>query len=396
MGLALTPKRVEAFLVSTLVSVALGLTLLGSAALAHERKGSERIVAVPAGKVIEGDFLAYGDVVEISGIVNGDVYAAARRVSVDGTVNGDLLAAAGSVAVSGKVAHDARIAGGKVTVSGGIGRNLSVGSGDFELTGPVAGSLAAAAGKIMVSGPVGRGMKLAGGDVFISGRVSGDIEAAAGQLRLSSSAAVTGDITYWSRGTASIDRDARVMGSVRHRLPLQDTEYSAGSVLGFLAAISIFFKTISVISTLVLGLLLVRVFPAYSRRAVATLRARPFSSLGVGFALFVLVPVASFILLLTVVGIGLSFLLSAMFLISLYLTRVFVIYWAGAAMFRRFSGERWGGWPFAAGLLVYTILIFIPLAGFLVGLFTALFGLGAAALTKLEFYREAKEKGLPL
>src|SRR5262245_39250872 len=73
-------------------------------------------VIVPAGQVINRDYFAFGEIVEISGTVNGDVYAAGAHVAVDGTVNGDLLAAGGTVAISGTVARDARVAGGQVTI----------------------------------------------------------------------------------------------------------------------------------------------------------------------------------------------------------------------------------------------------------------------------------------
>ena len=61
----------------------------------HEEVSDWKISSVPAGEVINRDYFAYGESVEISGTVNGDVYAVGGQVLVDGTINGDLLAAAG-------------------------------------------------------------------------------------------------------------------------------------------------------------------------------------------------------------------------------------------------------------------------------------------------------------
>jgi hypothetical protein len=68
---------------------------------------------VPAAEVIDGEYLAAGPRVEISGTVNGDVYAAGGQILIDGSVNGDVLVVGGSVTLSGHVAQDVRVLGGR-------------------------------------------------------------------------------------------------------------------------------------------------------------------------------------------------------------------------------------------------------------------------------------------
>jgi cytoskeletal protein CcmA (bactofilin family) len=94
----------------------------------------EKLMILPAGKVINKDYFAYGERVEISGTVNGDVYAVGGQILVDGKINEALLAAGGKVNIAGTASQDVRIAGGQITINGEIGRNLTVAGGNVELT----------------------------------------------------------------------------------------------------------------------------------------------------------------------------------------------------------------------------------------------------------------------
>lgn len=156
--------------------------------------GEHEVTILPAGRVINKDYFAYGERVEISGTVNGDVYAAGGQVLVDGVVNGDLLAAGGTVIISGKISQDARIAGGQVTINGEIARNLTVAGGNINLTNTavVHGGVVAAGGTVVLAVPVGRDARVAAGNLTVSDTINGDLHAAAGKIRLTSKAAVGG------------------------------------------------------------------------------------------------------------------------------------------------------------------------------------------------------------
>ena len=76
------------------------LILLLSSAGAQERarqRGSGSHATVPSSQVVDGDYFAFGETVEISGTINGDLYASGGQVVIDGRVNGDVLVAGGRV-----------------------------------------------------------------------------------------------------------------------------------------------------------------------------------------------------------------------------------------------------------------------------------------------------------
>ena len=105
------------------------LIFLVSTAAAQERagqRGSDSRATVPAPQVVEGDYFAFGKVVEISGTINGDLYASGGQVVIDGRVNGDVLVAGGRVSISGTVSQDVRAAGGQITIAGSVGSARSL------------------------------------------------------------------------------------------------------------------------------------------------------------------------------------------------------------------------------------------------------------------------------
>lgn len=357
---------------------------------------TQKVVILRSGEVINKDYFAFGEKVEISGTVNGDVYVAAGQVLIDGTINGDLLVAGGTVSISGQISQDARIAGGQVNISGEIGRNLTIGSGNLELTDSaiIRGGIVAGGGNILLAAPIGSDVKIAAGNLTVSNKINGSLEAFVRTIRLTSKAVLTGNLTYWSNRAASIDENAKITGSVIQKMPPEFSEPSVAKVFGVFAGAYLFATLISFISTLVIGLLLIHFYPKYNLEVVSTLRKVPWASLGVGFLALIVTPIILIVLLITVVGIPLALILLALYLISLYVARIFVIFWAGVTIFERLGNTVHEVWALVIGLVVYFLLTLIPIIGGIVTLFVLLFGLGAALLTKKELYLALRKQGI--
>ena len=370
-------------------------TLLVNPAAAQEERSVDdadrEVVTLPAGTVTNRDYFAYGERVEISGTVNGDVYAAGGQILVDGTINGDLLAAGGAVTISGTVSQDARIAGGQIAINGSIGRSLTVAGGNVDLndSGAIGRGLVAAGGRVRLAAPIEKDAKIAAGSVTVSSRVKGDLHAATGDLRLTSKAAIAGNLTYWSQADASIDPGARVEGGVVRKAVPEHLGPRPGAFLAAVARLFLLAKLVSFVSTLALGLLFLYLLPRYTGSAVSTLRTRPWASLGIGFVAFVVTPVAAVILLITVLGAPLGLMAAALFLLAIYVARVFVMIWAGAALFARMGKPIREVWALVIGLVIYSILTLIPFIGGFVTLLVILFGLGASLLADRTLYRTA-------
>jgi cytoskeletal protein CcmA (bactofilin family) len=351
-------------------------------------------VIVPAGTVIQGDYVAAGRTVHISGTVNGDVYVAGGDVVVDGAINGDLLAVGGMITVSGAISEDLRAAGGHIMISGMIGRNSTIAGGNVELTpsAKLQGELLAAAGDMDVEGTIVRNAKIAAMNATVSARIAGTLTVAARSVRLASNAVVEKHFRYWSGSEASIDEHATVLGRiVRKQIPESLAAWSVGDVL---AALWLSLALVNFTSTLILGLLLIHVSPVYADHIGSTLVQRPAASFIWGTVACVMTPILAVLLIMTVVGIPLGLLLLALYLMSLYVARIYVMVWAGHLLLAWSGKPIHPGWAFVSGLVLYAVLGLVPIVGTFVSLSAFLFGMGAIVLAKQELYRSLRKHDL--
>jgi len=378
----------------TSVASILALVLLFSSAPAQERAGRSAVrspTTVSKSQVIDGDYFAFGESVEISGTVNGDLYASAGQVIIDGRVNGDILVAGGKVSISGVVSQDVRAAGGNVTITGKIGRNLTVAGGNVELapSAGVSGSVVAAGGSVDIAAPVGAAAKVAAGTLVVSNRVGGDIEAAVGTLRITSMADIQGNVSYWSGEEAAVSEGARIQGKIVRNVPTERPRLIPAAIFAWLALVAASF-----VSTLILGLLSIRFLPRFHQSVVTTLKERPWASLGIGFIAAVVIPFACALLLMTFVAIPLALILLAAFLIVLYWGRIYVINRIGEAILGRLRPNSGRVAAFILGMLVYYLLALIPFIGWFVVLLVILFGIGAELIARKNFYVSATARDL--
>jgi cytoskeletal protein CcmA (bactofilin family) len=377
--------------------IVLVLLMIPAYGSGKERGGREHFsesVIVAAGTVIEGDYVAAGRTIQISGTVNGDVYAAGRDVLVDGVINGDLLTTGVMITVSGAVSENLRAAGGHVVISGTVGRNSTIAGGHVEIT-PSAilqGELVAVAGDMGVEGRIARNARIAAGDATVSARIGGTLTVAARSVRLASNTMVEKHFRYWSVADASIDEQATVLGRViREQVPESLTAWNGGRLL---AALWFSLALINFTSTLVLGLLLIHMSPANTERIGSTIAQRPAASFVWGAAVCVLTPILAALLMMTVIGIPLGGLLLALYLMSLYVVRIYVMACAGQRLVAWSGRPIHPSWAFVSGLVLYTVLGLIPIVGTFISLSAVLFGMGATVLAKQEQYRTLRKQSL--
>ena len=352
---------------------------------------SKRAV-LPAGQEVQGDYFAFGPQVEISGTVRGDVYAAGGEVLMDGVVDGDLIVAGGDVTVSGMVTQDVRIAGGNVTLSGTISRNAALAAGDVHLSDSsyVKGSVLIGAGNLMVGGSIDGDVRIGAGNVTLSDGIGGDLAVAAAVIRLTSRAAIGKNFRYWSDGEPSIDEGATILGTVTKReIPkaFKGEEFRQG-----FAGMKLVAGMVSFASTLLLGLLLLRVYPVFTPRVASVIQEQPWAVLGVGGALLFGVPLLIILCMVSVVGIPIGLMLGAMYIVTLYLGRVFVMLWVGQRILSFVLYSPSAAWSFVTGLVCYFMVSVVPLLGAMVTTLTIAAGLGAILIAKKELVVKLREQ----
>jgi len=125
-----------------------------------------------------------------------------------------------------------------------------------------------------------------------------------------------------------------------------------------------------------LGLLL---FPGFFRATTQAVGSG-WLSLGLGVGVLAGVPLAMIVIAITLVGIPISLMLFAVYLTAIYLAKVWVGAFLGRILLKP-SGATKGDWMLGllVGLLILTVVGFIPYLGGLVRFGVVCLGLGAFA-----------------
>jgi cytoskeletal protein CcmA (bactofilin family) len=219
-------------------------------------------------------------------------------------------------------------------------------------------------GDVTVRGTVDGDLAVADGDVTVRGHVTGDVVTLAGRATLGRRAQVDGDVVYADK-KPQVAPGAQVGGKVKKF----DPENVAGGALALKFAVWLAVT----ISMLVLGLLLLVLFPRAADAIARVAKARTGRAALVGLLTFFLIPIIGFVALITVVGIplGIGLLLALLPIYGL-------AYTASAYVVGRQVAKK--GTPilaFLAGLAILRVLAFVPFLGGLVWFLATILGLGA-------------------
>jgi hypothetical protein len=338
------------------------------------------------------DHFAAGENVTVSAPVAGDLLAAGRAVACDGNVGGDAVLAGGTVQMNCVVAQNAYAAGGDVTVDGTVSHNARVAGGNVQVA-PAArinGGLTVAAGNTHMNGTVGDYLQAAGGTLFIDGSVGGNVEASVSQLELGPKALIMGRLRYRSPNELRQDPAARVLGGIEYIPTRQGVSRARG-----LARFLFFLFFVWTLGLIVLVTVLILLMPRLIGGVVQTLESRPGVSVLLGFALLICIPVASLILLITLVGAPLALVVMAAYCVLLIVGYVVTGAAVGDWLWKRMrrAATTTGPRVLAAivGIIILTVLGSIPVLGSLVVFAALLFGLGALGLRIYQALRPAPQ-----
>ncbi|WP_254280115.1 bactofilin family protein [Haloarcula marina] len=305
------------------------------------------------------------------------VEGVAGTILVRGTVTGDVSGAAGTV---------------HVTESGTVGGNVEVAAGTVRIDGNVAGDVSAAAGTIEIgeTARVGGSLETGSSYLAIDGRIDGDVAAGAEIIVLGPTANVGGEFRY-DAATFTRDPDATVGGGI-----VQDDSIGgdAGPNFDAFAFPAWVGALYGLLANLLLGVVLLAVFPAFSTRVADRAIDSPLRSGGVGLLTLVAVPLLLLVLLVTIVGIPLSLVGAVAFGVTAWVAVVYGQYAVGTwALSLADTENRW--LALAVGLLGFAVLGAIPILGGLLELGAFLLGLGALALALRDAYRGRSGEEVP-
>jgi len=283
-----------------------------------------RVDDVPLG----GDLFGFAETLQLNGDVQGDVYAFIGDLYVgpDAVVHGNLTAFGGTVEIEGTVLGDAQLQ-----------------TGVFEL----------------------------------SGHIIGDVDLTTGDFIHTDDARIGGDFAYTM--SSARDFDDLVGGEVEFveesddGVEIEIEKDDEGSLV--FAAIKLVFKYFS---GMLVGSLLLAIGGAPIRKALKALRDRPVSAAAGGFVGVTVLPVASMAVMFTLVGAPLGAIGMALWVVGLYIARLFAAQALGEALLTRIRPGAIGN-PYvslAVGLAILLPLFMLPWLGWLTWFAATIAGFG--------------------
>ena len=362
----------------------IALTLLFSVGLMSEEDGS-KIISLPAGSVYHGDYFAMGSNVEISGTVEGDLYLLAAQAFVDGHVKGDILVCAGNAQISGIVDNNVRAIAGQGTIDGNIGHSVTAIGGNVQLSSSakLGGNLVCVAGTTEILSSITGDATVAASHLRVSGSIGDRLNAYVGKLRLTSKAHVGSDLEYKSDEEALIDPEAQIGGKIIHHTSVVQKFIGGGWLKGVIVGSKVVGFIMNFIYSFVVGWLLIRLFPRNFELAQEALSLHFLKCFGFGLMLLILLPLASLLLLMSILGVPFALTLIALNVITFYTVKIFPILWFTEKVFKGFNIKIGRYSALAIGLFAYFLLTPIPYFGIVLVLAALLLGLGAGAVAGL-------------
>lgn len=350
----------------------------------HAEEPIAPMVGIPANTVHKGDYFVTSNNVEISGVVEGDVYVLATQVIVDGHITGDLLLGAVNAEISGHIDHNIRMIAGQTLISGSVGGNVTALSGNIHLApaARVHGNLVCVGGSIEAGCNVGGETTITASSLRLSGVFGDSVTAYVGSMRVTSKASIKKNLAYRS-DTTYIDPDAKIGGELTHYPSFVHKVLKDGWIQKLLVGSKLAAIAMNFLYSFVVGWILLKLFPGNVQAALEALSQSPIKAFGYGLMLLILLPLASLILLMTVLGAPFALTLIALNVMGFYTAKVFSILWVSEEFFKKCGWNARRTTSLAIGLLIYFLLVPIPYFGFILTLAVLIFGLGAGAAAGL-------------
>jgi cytoskeletal protein CcmA (bactofilin family) len=239
-------------------------------------------------------------------------------------------------------------------------------SGDVTVVrGQVVEGVFIVSGDARIAGRIDGDVVLVSGDALVGGRIDGNLVTIAGRARLLPTASVGGDISYGDERPV-VSPAALVEGDVQ-----EENWSDSADLFPFIGAF-VLWLAIS-ISAVVLGILLLLIAPRAADAIAAQTRERIGVTIAIGFAIFIVLPIAAFVAAITLVGlplaIGIALALMPLAAIA-YVTSAWAL---GRAIVKPPRGRILA---FLAGLAILRALALVPILGALVGFAAIIFGFG--------------------
>ena len=365
--------------------------------------------------VYDDDVFISGFKIKFDSKVNGDLFSFSYEMVQTDSINGNLNVFANSVQSLGPVAGSFRSFARSISTNSDIGRNLLL-FGQEVNVGPnthIGKNADIGGASVVFQGDVAADLKISAHMAVMSGNIGGDLNFRGDSLTVNPNTVIRGNLNYDSPARAVISEGASILGQVNWKKTEADEEPEKESGSGFWGILTWLISVRgyliwSIALSLVIFVFSVIPFPAWlviltlwfslavsgniaillsrpkARATEKVLADRFFPSMGLGFILFFVTPIAVLIMFFTFVAAPLALILTMLFGTAVFAGGIYSSLYLG----RRVCGFFGAGAKNTPGYLCYTVgmtillaVSLIPVLGYLIVMVTIMAGLGSLVQT---------------
>jgi len=228
---------------------------------------------------------------------------------------------------------------------------------------------------LIAEGQVHGNLTMTGNKVTLSGIFAQNVSITAQDIIVLPDTEIRGNLIYRCPSELVLDSKVILNGDLtRKAIPQKQLTYMGTDI---------FLQLILFFGALLVGTIFMALFPEFTRQSAFKVRKSMWTCLFAGFITFFLLPMIAFFAILSIVGIPFAVILTLMFIILIYMSKIIVAIMVGSLIFQHTERQSFKILFFS--LLTGLILVYIGVGAGIVGLaiwfFVTIAGLGALLLT---------------
>lgn len=314
------------------------------------------------------------DKVSVQEELNTSSFVAGKNVKVSSIVDGINLIAGNNVTVSSKQDY-VFIAGNVIKLNEVTTKDAFIAGSLISINSSTIRDLYVAGDTIDINSNIDRNIYAGGNIITINSTINGDVNLSASNITIGDNAIINGQLKYNEDAEISISETSTIASTKVYETSV-DTEYvnETGSKEITIARVSS--KLMSYIMMLVISLLLIALNKKVFKKIASLKKDFPtvLTSTIIGFAILCCLPIASIILLVTVIGIPISIISLLIYAILIYLSVLPTAYYFSEWLLKDKIDNYY--LRYTITLLVIYFLQLMPYIGGFVSLISLCMGLG--------------------
>ncbi len=347
---------------------------------------TENNVIIAQGEVIDDDLIVIGENIRIFGKVKGDVIAIGIDIIIDDGIDGDITALGEKISIKGDIGDDLFVAGSDIDIDGPDLDNAMVFGSDIKIGKDtnIRRDLLIIGTIINIEGMINKDARLYGNDITISGDIGGNVTVESESLTILPSTAISGDLNYTGPEEADINDMSSIKGDIIYNQKIKPQKSYLDSIKG---------SVWSILPLLLIGFLIIYFMPGFIERTDKIIRTRTLASIISGITGLIIIPIVSILMIITIIGIPISLMILALYIMGLYISKIFIGITLGQYILKISGRKKQTKYLcLIVGLVSLELLFMIPFISCLAKLIALVLGFGALIIARYEILIKNKKK----